>query len=215
MGFVRITAAAALIVGAGLVHGAWTGRFGVGADLVELAARYDAVPMTIGDWTAKTYELGPRERRMAGADACLSRTYTNAAKGITVSVLLVGGLPGKITTHTPDVCYRGAGYQLTDLVPFEYAPRTDGPHATFRTARAVRGGANPSALRILWSWRGSKGWDAPDNARWGFGSEPRLSKLYVVRETGGVNVDPDRDPCKDFLDVFLPALDRAVFAQAG
>jgi hypothetical protein len=216
MGFVRITAAAALIVGAGFVHGAWTGRWGVNADLAGLAARFDAVPMTVGDWKATTHELGPRERSMAGAEAYLSRTYTNAAKGLSVSVLLVGGLPGKITTHTPDVCYQGNGYQLTEPAPFQYVPRSeDGPHATFRTAMAVRGGANPSTLRIFWSWRGSKAWDAPENARWGFASERRLSKLYVVRETGGVTGDPDQDPCKDFLDVFLPELDRAVFAQAG
>jgi hypothetical protein len=215
MGFLRITAAAALIVGAGIVHGAWTGRWGPSAELAELAARFDSVPMTIGDWKATSFELGAHERSMAGADAYLARVYTNTARGISISVLLLGGLPGKITTHTPDVCYRSAGYELTVPAPFEYSPRTDGPRSVFRTATALRRGAHPSVLRIFWSWRGTKGWAAPENARWDFASETKLTKLYVVRETGGAVVEPDRDPCKDFLDVLLPELDRAVFSPAG
>jgi hypothetical protein len=130
MGFVRITAAAALIVGAGFVHGAWSGRWASDAALAALAARVDSVPMTIGDGKATALEPGPRERTMAGAEACLSRTYTQAARGISISVLL-------------------------------------------------------------------------------------LAKRYVVREFSGAAVEPDRDPCKDSLDVSLPELHRAAFAQAG
>ncbi len=171
--------------------------------------------MTIGDWTATPFELGPRERKLAGAEACLARLYTNAARGTSVSVLLLGGRPGDIASHTPDICYRGAGYALGTPLPFEYRPRNDGPRAGFRTATAARAGANPSVLRIFWSWNTPKGWSAPEDARWQFASEPTLCKLYVVRETGGAAVEPDRDPCKDFLDLFLPVLDRAVFAAPG
>jgi len=35
-----------------------------------------------------------------------------------------------------------------------------------------------------------------------------LSKLYIVRETGGVAVDPKEDPCAQFLSLLLPELDR-------
>ena len=77
------------------------------------------------------------------------------------------------------------------------------------------GGTAPSVLRIFWTWHGPAGWAAPEEARWQFASQPTLSKLYVVRETGGAAVAPDRDPCNDFLDVFLPELNRAVFAAAG
>jgi len=55
----------------------------------------------------------------------------------------------------------------------------------------------------------------PAEPRWTFGSEPTICKLYVVRETGGAAIDPSRDPCNDFMDLFLPELDRAVFPAAG
>lgn len=216
MGILRILIAASLILGAGFVQGRWTNRWGRSPALAALAARYDSVPMVIGDWKATPFELGERQRQMAGAQACLSRVYTNARNGTSVSVLLVGGLPGDIASHTPDVCYRGAGYQLETPVAFEYRPRTGaGPRAGFRTALATRNGVDPSVLRIFWTWLTPAGWAAPEGIRWQFASEPTLTKLYVVRETGGAAVDPDRDPCREFLDVFLPELDRAVLPAAG
>ncbi len=215
MGIIRIAMAAAVIIGAGLVHGVWTNRWGASPALVELAVRYESVPMVIGDWKATPFELGVRERRMAGAEACLARVYRNARSGASVSVLLLGGLPGEIAAHTPDVCYQGAGYVLDSPAAYSYQPRDrEGPHAELLTALAARGGANPSVLRIFWTWHTSKGWVASEGVRWKYASDPMLSKLYIVRETGGAPVEPDRDPCKEFLDVLLPELDRALCPAA-
>ncbi|MGO9462946.1 MAG: exosortase-associated EpsI family protein [Isosphaeraceae bacterium] len=208
---IRIAAAVILIVGAGLVHGKWTDRWGASAALAALAPRFESVPTVIGDWTGTAFEVSPRERAMAGAIACLGRVYENRSTGIKVSVLLVGGLPGKISTHTPDVCYRGAGYTLDSPAAFErrYAPGDR--QANFRTAVAAREGTSPSVLRIFWSWNASKGWSAPEEPRWTFATVPALCKLYVVRETAGAVVDPGADPCNEFLTVFLPEVDRLVF----
>jgi hypothetical protein len=128
--------------------------------------------------------------------------------------MLLGGLPGDIGTHTPDVCYPGAGYTLNAPTVFDYSPGPDRPRAEFRTALATRAGANPSVLRIYWGWHASKGWAAPEDARWKFASEPALCKLYIVRQTGGADITPERDPCTDFLSVFLPELDRHVFSAS-
>ena len=116
MNILRITAAVALIVGVGLVHGTWTNRWGPTPELAELASRFDSVPMAIGDWSATPSQLGERERKLAGAEACLARVYTNATRGLSVSVLLLGGLPGDIAAHTPEVCYIGAGYDWTTAI---------------------------------------------------------------------------------------------------
>jgi Protein of unknown function (DUF3485) len=210
---IRTSVAVSLIVGAGLVHGAWTNRWGPSPALAALASRFESVPMVIGDWKATPFELGPGERAMAGASACLSRVYTNPGRGASVSVLLLGGLPGDMSKHTPDVCYRGTGYTSDSPSPYNCRYGGDGPRrAGFRSVVATRGGTNPSILRILWSWNASEGWAAPEEPRWKFGSAPTLCKLYVVRETAGAIVDPGGDPCNDFLSVFLPELDRLVFS---
>ena len=168
--------------------------------------------MVIGDWKGTASRSAARERAMAGAVACLSRVYSNPSRGVSVSVLLLGGLPGDISDAYSRFCYPGAGYTLDAPSPFQHRDGPDHPAAEFRTALATREGPSPSVLRIFWSWNASKGWSAPDEPRWKFASEPALCKLYVIRETAGVVVDPEDDPCNDFLSVFLPELDRLVFS---
>jgi hypothetical protein len=208
----RITAALVLIVGAGLVHGKWTNRWGPSAALAALAARVDSVPMVIGDWQGTASELSDTERAAAGATACLARVYSNPSRKVSITVLLLGGLPGIISTHTPDVCYPRAGYILESPASYEFRFGPDQKRAEFHTARAARGGTSPSVLRLFWSWNASQGWSSPQEPRWHFASQPALCKLYVVRETAGADVDPRFDPCNDFLKVFLPELDRLVFS---
>jgi Protein of unknown function (DUF3485) len=210
---IRIFTAGVLIVGAGLVHGAWTNRWGPSPALTALSNRFDTVPMVIGDWKGTPSELpGAEERAMAGAVACLARHYSHPTRGVTVSVLLLGGLPAKISTHTPDVCYSGGGYILDSPTPFQRRYGPDDRPAEFRAMLATREGTSPSVLRILWSWNASGAWSAPDEPRWKFAPVSALCKLYVIRETAGAVVDPETDPCNDFLNVFLPELDRLVFS---
>lgn len=215
MNAIRTTAAAALIISAGIVQGAWTNRWRVSPAIAGLAARFESVPMVIGDWKATARKLSPNEKDMTGAQASLVRVYTNRISGDSVSIMLLGGLPGSIGSHSPEVCYPGAGYTLSESSRFDYKPGPDRPTAEFRTAIAARAGINPSVLRIFWGWNHSAGWTASDNVRWQFASEPALCKLYVVRETGGADVKPEHDPCISFLRVVLPELDRYVFPNAN
>jgi hypothetical protein len=208
---IRIVTAAALIIGAGLVHGSWTNRWGPSPELARLSARFDSLPMVLGDWKATAYELPADERAMAGAVACLDRRYTDPSRGVTITVLLLGGLPGRIGVHTPDICYPGAGYTLGDVTDFTRGYGSPERQAQFRTALATRSGTTPSVLRIFWGWNAGKGWAAPEDARWQFASESTLCKLYVIRETAGAIVDPKHDACNDFLALLLPEIDRSVF----
>jgi hypothetical protein len=208
---IRISAAVLLIVGAGLVHGSWTNRWRPSPELAALTAKFDSIPMVIGDWQGTAFELPAKERAMAGAVACLARNYSNPARGVSVTVLLLGGLPGDISNHTPDICYPGAGYSLNATSAFDYRYGPGAKRAGFQTALAARGGVSPSVLRILWGWNASKGWTAPEAPRWSFASDPWLCKLYVIRETAGSAPKPEDDPCTDFLAVFLSEVDRRVF----
>ncbi len=149
---------------------------------------------------------------MAGAVACLARVYTNPSRGVSVSVLLLGGLPGKISTHTPDVCYRGAGYTLDSPARFRLPLRPRRTAGGIPNGPGNAGGDEPVRLADLLELERLEGVAAPDEPRWKFAAAPALCKLYVIRETAGAVVDPGRDPCNDFLSVFLPELDRLVFS---
>ena len=211
----RIIAALILIVGAGLVHGSWTNRWRPAPALAALAARLDSLPTTIGDWKmAAAREIPPRELAMTGAVGYLSRVYTNQTKGQSVSILLLTGLPGDITTHTPDACYPGAGYALGEPERVDRVYGSPEKTGNFQTAIASRGGTNPSFLRLFWAWFSSKGWSSPDQARWSFAAEPMLTKLYVVRETGTASGLAKEDAGFQFLSLLLPELDR-IFSPPG
>jgi hypothetical protein len=212
MNIIRIGGAVCLIVGAGLVDGLWTNRWGVTGAAVEMGARMERVPMVISDWRGTGVELPALDRQVAGADACLARRYSNLSRGLTVWVVLLAGLPGKITTHTPDVCFPSTGYTLGSAVPFPYRYGRDGRRADFWTTVGTREGPNPSVLRVFWSWNDGKGWSAPEAPRWQFGGAPVLCKLYVVRESAGSVAEPAADPAMDFLRLFLAELDRDVFS---
>ncbi len=213
---IRIIAALVMIIGTGLVGGAWTNRWRPAPALVALAGRLDSLPKEVGEWTSVSRELPAREKTMTGAVGYISRVYTNPGKRLSISVLLLTGLPGDISTHTPDACYPGAGYALGTMDPysFKYGTPTPTRSAEFRTSVASRGGPNPSTLRLFWAWHSSKGWSAPEDARWALGGEPMLSKLYVVRETAGAVIDPKEDPGNEFLSLLLPELDR-IMAEPG
>ena len=81
-------AALALIVGSGLVHGAWINRWRTAPALADLAARLESVPTVLGDWTATSRAIPPRELAMAGAvghscgvsDRVASRTGTKLSR---------------------------------------------------------------------------------------------------------------------------------------
>jgi hypothetical protein len=212
---IRIIAAALLLIGAGLIHGFWTNRWGPSRALAAVASRLDSIPTVLGDWTAKPDEIPARQLAVAGAVSHLARRYTNSSRGITLSVMMLAGLPGDISLHTPDACYPSVGYTLGDTAALTRGYGSPERRAEFRTALATRSGPNPSVLRIFWSWNASKGWSAPENARWAFTSEPALCKLYVIRETSGVIAGPQDDACNDFLTLFLPEVDRSVFSMVS
>ena len=141
MDIIRISAAVVLIVGAGLVHGAWTDRWGTSPALTALAARFESVPhghrRLEGDGFRAAAGRASHGRRSGLPRPAVLRTRV---AGSAVTVLLLGGLPGKISTHTPDVCYAGAGYSLDPptRLPADLRPRR--PAAEFRTALATREG---------------------------------------------------------------------------
>lgn len=212
MRLARVLAAAAILIGAGLVHGRWTDRWRTSRALEEMSARLDSVPAEIGSWSGRPVAMGARELAAAGAVGHLSRSYRDAERGAAVTVLLICGLPGDIASHPPTVCYPGAGYEIASLGRLVVRPGPSSDGAVFRTAiaRPPRPGG-PGPIRICWAWNDGDGWRVPEDPRLAFAAEPALCKLYVIQRGRGVGADPEGGPCDAFLRELLPVLDRTVF----
>jgi hypothetical protein len=210
----RLGTAVILLVAFGVVEGLWTDRWALSGAVEQATDRLGAVPAGVGDWESKDEELDARQIERSGMSGYLMRQYTHRRTGETIQVLLVCGKPGPTCVHTPDVCYRGAGYvqqgpaKRRDLG----GPAPLGP-AQFWTADFVKQDAVvPERLRIYWGWGTSAGWQAPDNPRVSFVGQGALYKLYVIRHVLKTDDMPTADPASAFVRVLLPQLNQALFA---
>jgi hypothetical protein len=201
-----------LVVGTGVVHGVRTERWSVSDDLRQAASLLQRVPMNVGDWEGRASELDKRQLEAAGIVGHIMRHYQNRKTGTGVSMLVVCGRPGRISVHTPDICFAGIGYEMTRSADRVSVPAGAGagaePAQLWCGDFSKQGAVVPSFLRIFWSWNGARAWRAPDNPRFAHAANHVLYKIYVIHETTVPAGRVDDDPGVSFLKALLPELDR-------
>jgi len=183
------------------------------AQLDDAAARIALVPKTIGDWQATDEEPDDRSFEQAGAKSYWMRTYVNQRTKDSVLVILMCGRPGKMAVHTPEICYRGAGFALHDE-PTAIAVKGEAGDtpAQFWTAHFTKKATIPMHLRLYWAWNARGDWEASPVPRWQFRGEPFLYKLYISRDNSEhPNLSPQADPSADFLRRFVPEMKNTLF----
>lgn len=205
---------AALLALDGYLYGVFTHRWGPTKDLELAAARLDDVPMTFGDWQGEAARpISAREAEQAGFASFFHRSYKNRKSGAAVSVLLGCGPAGPLSVHTPDICYRGSGYQAVGDVT-KRRGQVDGPFDAGAELWAAKFSKPESAsfteLRVLWCWNAGNGWQAPKTPRVAYAGSAALYKLYVVHESAR---DDERaeQVSGEFLGQLLPELNKRLF----
>jgi hypothetical protein len=202
--------AIAFLVSSGLVHGIWTERWQKSEELQDACARVSDVPLVIGAWKGQAVEVAPDEFVQAGAEGYWMRTYTNQKQ--TVRVLLMCGRAGRMSVHTPEICYQGLGYQVMESPMQDVIALDTDERAQFWSARFVKESGPAQDLQIFWGWSSDGAWKAPSNPRWEFRGQPFLYKLYVVQDIAR-QPRPDEAQGSDFLRQFLPALNKVLFPK--
>jgi hypothetical protein len=193
-----------LLLASGVVHGLWTERWNPSTALEEAGARLMRVPLEIGDWQGEDVETDAADYAMAGARFYWARTYTHRHGGGTVFAILMCGRAGKMAVHTPEICYRGAGYDLLETpVRTVIRDEFDAEAGVLWSARFAKQVGTASDLRLYWGWNAGDGWQASANPRWDFRGRPYLYKLYVSHELSATRV---ADPTNEFLQQLLPVL---------
>jgi hypothetical protein len=173
---------AVLIAGAALLHGAVTQRWAVFAPDQARTDRLHALEIRFQDWqpTEVPTEMPTNERSIA-----TSRRYQSVSTSQSGVVTIISGIPGSVSTHTPDVCYVGSGYRILRGPSKETIQLPDGGTAVVYSADFEKRSATKSdRVRVRWAWSTDGAWIAPDNPRWQFArqlnSVPVLYKLYVA-----------------------------------
>jgi hypothetical protein len=175
---------AALIVGAALVNGAVTQRWAVFAPDTARTDRLHALEVRYGDWqpspTPLPVEMPTNERSTATA-----RNYESLSGKQSAIVTIISGIPGSVSTHTPDVCYVGSGYKCLRGPRKDTLELPGGAIATYYIADfEKRKQTHVDRVRIRWAWSTDGTWIAPDSPRWQFAKQlnsvPTLYKLYIA-----------------------------------
>src|SRR5262249_52157220 len=195
---------AGLILAAALVHGAVTQRWAVFAPDPARTDRLHSLEVRFGDWqpTEIPTEMPTNERSTATA-----RRYMSAATGQSAVVTIISGIPGSVSTHTPDVCYVGSGYKTLRGPLKETLELPGGVTVTYYTADFEKKTATKAErVRVRWAWSTDGTWIAPDSPRWQFArplnAVPVLYKLYVATplpEAEGDGVPEDDPATKAFV----------------
>src|SRR5207302_6148175 len=210
-----ILMALGILTAGGLVHGFWSERWSASSDLEEAASRVDRVPLAAGDWQAQSVASDPAIFLQAGARGYWTRCYVNAKTKTTLFVILMCGRSGRMAVHTPEVCYRGAGYELGGRPDAWTVNSASGQElGTFWTARFLKRTGVTSDLRLHWGWSTGGLWQASANPRWQFGGEPFLNKLYVSHDAP-VRGTNSAAAVEDFLRQFLPELHETLVERGS
>jgi hypothetical protein len=204
--------ALALLAGDVLLYGSWTNRWTSSRELDEAVARLKAAPKELGEWQAEDLELSNREVAQAEIAGYLFRRYKNQRTGEAITILLLCGRSGPMSVHTPDICYRGAGYSQVGGEARTEVLRAgaEQPTKVWSANFAKEGPLTTSRLRISWAWKAQQSWEAPDNPRLAFAGRSALYKLYVVRQLNSSSERAEEELCQDFLSQLLPQLDRVL-----
>jgi hypothetical protein len=208
--YALVAAAGAALAGMGVADGLLTGRWGASEQPVR--ASFERLPLTIGEWDGtalKTSEQLPA----AESGTVLLRRYVNRVNGATVTLFLTVGRPGPIVSaHTPDSCYPGAGFARIGSILKQSIAGDDGPrtheYSVANFSKTER--ATPLHLRVFWAWSATGAWQSPEYPRLAFAGQPRLFKMYVIRQMVKEGEPLAGDPAAAFIQAAVPEFQKAL-----
>jgi Protein of unknown function (DUF3485) len=178
------------------------------------------VPKKIGDWHGEDKAIDATVRDIAGAVGAVSREYRNIRTNEKVDLWLIVGHARDISRHTPNVCYKGAGFEQrapeNSLYPMEFPGVPKAPFWTNTFFKEDFTGRR--LLRVFWSWHnpqtgeneGKVVWEAPENSKRQFGNTRALYKMYFTSEMRDLSEMPEQSACLRFAREFMPIVNEAL-----
>jgi len=208
---IGIVVIAVITVAVTVYSGSLTGRWGTFMGLDEARTAIKALPMEIGHWRADgERELGDLATTMLQIrDSYIFRTYRNSVTQEVVYLTLMVGPTGRVSVHTPDICFGGRDYEkesARDSVPINVQLLSGEKEIvdTFWRINFV-GRSLDVNNRISFYYAISTGgaWNAVENPRRTFQTYRYVYKLQAEAYSGS---GEEEDTVKRFLEDCLPTI---------
>jgi hypothetical protein len=196
----------ALVIGGGVAAGLQSYRWSGNDEFDAVEAKLKDLPDRLGAWTRildAEETLTEDEKNIGEIEVYQKRSYRNA-KGTMVDMIIVCGRPGPISVHTPDVCMRGAGFEMkqheSETVPLPLqGDRTDANEKVNAALFERKDSTGPSLRHVYWAWSDGGSWSA-ESPRWkNLHRPPFIFKVYVWRGLAREDESLDKDPCLDLI----------------
>ena len=187
-----------------------TGRWSTFEGLDEARALLKQLPMQIGDWTAeKEGELSENSVAMLRVqDSYISRTYKNSVTQAVVYVTCMVGPTGKITVHTPEVCFGGKDYEKEAVrsvktIDVQLASGDEIVDSFWRLDFIGRSMDLNNRISFYWGVSTGDVWQAVENPRSTF---QRYRYVYKIQAEAYSGVSEESDNVRKFLEDCLPTI---------
>ncbi|WP_372719814.1 exosortase-associated EpsI family protein [Novipirellula sp.] len=201
---IPVAIAVALTLLSGVVHGYLDGRWSRPIDLRAQGDQLAELPERMGDWVlTESTPLDEGAAKMLRCYGSQVRLYHNEKNNAMVTVAVLFGPRGPIAVHTPEVCYSSAGTKQVGQTRVEKITTSQEEHRMWSAQFAQRAEADAS-LDVWYGWS--------DGGAFAASKYPRVwmtESLYKIQVAGPVGNESQR-PCRDFLEAFLPSVERVI-----
>jgi hypothetical protein len=204
----------AITCASGFMHGRMNRRQDTEAS-IRAAQLLQEIPHDFGEWElAASPPLSSGVVAMLDCEGSIQRVYSHKSTGQSVTVAVLLGPPETIWAHLPDSCYPfNTPYTVSEprqAVPFR---RHGSPDETFWALTFRSGDVHGNLLRCYYAWSDGRAWCNPAEPRFQFGGRSYLYKLQVAAHLPPHSDTSRDDPCREFLQSFLPVLHPRLVAQ--
>ena len=195
-----------LTILSGILYGRMSNRWGHSFETLSAANKLKEIPRQFGDWRLQSSEdLDEASLTELDPAGYFVRSYGNRKTRDVVGVMLVLGPPGRISVHTPEVCFGSRNYERRSEREQVAIRDAGGADDEFWALDYKMNGVRGGQLRVYYAWSAGDRWLALKDARfWSAG----LPYLYKIQLSGllppGTANPPTDDPCRKFLQDFVP-----------
>lgn len=200
-----------LTLASGVIYGNLSQRWGPPQEMLEAAKKLETIPTEFGDWRLKKANTFNKETlEMLRCAGYISRIYENRVTNETVNVAVIVGPPGQISVHTPEVCFSSQDYTHESQRQKNSISRGGRDMDDFWFLTFQTNDLYARKLSVAYGWSTGGNWLAVDDPRFKYGGYPYLYKIQLAADMSGGSKDPQKDPCLEFLEDFVPAAKKSL-----
>jgi hypothetical protein len=166
------------------------------------------VPLELGPWRGRPEDLDPQIARRTGQTDHIFRTYVDTRTGVALDLIVLYGPAVELKEHAPDQCYPAAGFTIAEGPELRQVATAPGPIPFYALVVTKGEGVQAQRQEVYYTWRYGGRWTPLRGSQKQFERIPAMYKVHLARRLAGSERRDIGNPCQEFLQVLMPALEH-------